>query len=451
MNFLKLPHGARFSNRHIMFFLLPILFEQLMVAGLNMADTFMVSFLGEASVAGVALVSRIDNFVKCFLVALAQGGSVVMSQYLGAENKKRASLSLKNNIFFVVFIGILIMLVMVLFRPWVLQVLFGSADAEVLKISNTYFTITAFSYPFVALYYADSASYRAMGESKIPSLASIAMMGINLILKYLFIFKLNMGVKGAALSTLIAMAVVGFSLLIMLRDKHNAVSLERIFSHDFDKDNLRRILNVSIPNGIEQGMFQLGALAIAGLVSSLGTAAIAADSIARTLSALVHSMGAAFAAVMMMLIGNCMGAGKPDEAQFYTRHILKLNYILTFINVLLFLIFLKPMIMLFDISLEAQNYAFWILILYCAGSITFYPTSFATAAALRGTGDTKFVMLVATASMFIFRIGAAYILVHIFKMGIIGTWVAMVSDWVIRSAIFMIRFKHGKWMENKVI
>ena len=192
MNFLKLPHGARFSNRHIMFFLLPILFEQLMVAGLNMADTFMVSFLGEASVAGVALVSRIDNFVKCFLVALAQGGSVVMSQYLGAENKKRASLSLKNNIFFVVFIGILIMLVMVLFRPWVLQVLFGSADADVLKISNTYFTITAFSYPFVALYYADSASYRAMGESKIPSLASIAMMGINLILKYLFIFKLNM-------------------------------------------------------------------------------------------------------------------------------------------------------------------------------------------------------------------------------------------------------------------
>lgn len=451
MGLFTLHKEARFSNKEIMVFLLPILFENLMVAGLNMADTFMVSFLGETAVAGVALVSRIDNFVKQFLVALAQGGSVVMSQYIGAENGKLARTSLKNNVRIVTLIGMCIMLVMVCFRPWVLKILFGGAEPEVLEISNSYFTVTAFSYPFVALYYACSALFRAMGESKIPSFASVLMMCINLVLKYIFIFNLNMGVTGAAMSTLVAMASVGVTLLLMLHRHDNKVRLEGLFKPDFDKNNIKRILNVSVPNGIEQGMFQLGALAIAGLVSGLGTAAIAADSIARTLTPLIHSMGSAYAAVMMILVGRCMGAGRPDEATLYTKHILKLDYAMTFCNAVLFLIFLKPLISLFDISPEGQNYAFWILIIYTSGSIVMYPTSFAVASALRGTGDTKFVMVVASASMFIFRIGAAYIFVHAFNMGILGTWVAMVSDWAIRSTIFVTRFKRGKWKENKVI
>jgi len=183
----------------------------------------------------------------------------------------------------------------------------------------------------------------------------------------------------------------------------------------------------------------------------LGQASIAADSLARSITPLLYSIGAAFNAVMMMVVGQCMGAGNSDEAEMYAKHIIKLDYVLTFCNAILFMVLLKPLISVFNVSPEAQHLAFWIMVLYTSGTIFMYPLSFALAAGLRGSGDTKFVMVIAVASMFLFRIGAAYIFVHLFHWGVIGTWVAMVSDWFIRSTLFMIRFKKGKWKLNKVI
>lgn len=450
---LKLPEGARFSNKDIFVFLLPILFEQLMVAFLGMADTFVVSFLGETAVAGVALVNRIDNFAKQFFIALAQGGSVVLSQYIGAGDRKNSEKSLRENIRIVVLIGVMVMLVMVLFKKQVLTGLFGGAEPDVLKISGEYFTVTAFSYPFVALYYSGTSNLRAMGESRIPFISTVVMMSLNIALKYLFIFKMDMGVSGAAVSTIVSMGLVGFVLMLMMKNPHNKVRLSGLLKPDLNLDISKRILTVSVPNGIEQGMFQLGALMIAGLVSGLGTAAIAADSIARTCSTFVHCAGTGCSTVMMMVIGQCMGAKKPDEAKFYTKHILKIDYIMTIAVSALFIAFMPAIISVFKkgASPEAQTLAYQILLIYTLGSCVFYPTSFAVASALRATGDTKFVMMVSVLSMFLFRIGAAYIFVNVLKLGVIGTWVAMVSDWVIRSAVFIIRFIHGKWQKNKVI
>ncbi len=453
MKVLSLPEGAKFSNKDILIFFLPVLFEQLMVSGLSMADTFMVSFLGETAVAGVALVSRIDTFVKMFIVAMAQGGSVVLSQYIGAKNSEKAAVSLKSNIRIVVAVGLALMLVMVIFKNQVLRLLFGGAEEQVLSISSSYFTITAFSYPFLALYYACSAVYRAMGESRIPFVGSVVMMCLNLLLKYIFVFKMNMGVAGAALSTLFAMVITGFILLGMLKSHNNRVPLHGLLKPDFDGDIVKKIVTISVPNGLEQGMFQLGALMIAGLVSGLGTASIAADSIARTLTPFLTSLSAGFNAIMMMVIGQCMGAGEIDEAKMYTKHILKLDYLITAVVAILFMIFTGPLIQLFQngASWEAQVLAHQILTFYTVGFMILYPLSFSLASSLRATGDTKFVMLVASGSMLLFRVGTAYFFAYALNLGVLGTWYAMVSDWVIRTIIFVVRFCRGKWQQNKVI
>lgn len=451
MRLFALPENARFSNKEMFIFLLPVVFETLMVALLGTVDTLMVSVLGETAIAGVALVNRIDMFAKAFFVAMAQGGSVVLAQYIGAENRELSKVSLKSNIRIVTFLGFVLMLAMVLFKHQVLNLLFGGAEKEVLAESSKYFTVTAFSYPFTALYYSCTNSFRVMGESKIPFASAILMMIINIVLKYLFIFKLGMGVVGAGLSTLLALAFVGIVLMIMLTHHNNKVVLDGIFKLDFDTDIAKRILKVSVPNGIEQCMFQLGALLIAGLVSSLGTAAIAADQIARNISPFMHSFGSGFVALMMMAVGQCIGAGNLDEAKMYVKHILKLDYLITAIVVVVVLTFVKPAVAMFNVSAEAETSAINILILYGVGSVMFYPSSFALPSALRAAGDTKFVMVVASASMFLFRIGAAYIFVHAFNLGIIGTWFAMVSDWVIRSIIFIVRYKKGKWQKHKVI
>jgi len=450
--FLSQPKGVRFSNRDMILFFLPVFLEQLMLAGLSVADTFMVSAkLGTTALAGVALVNRIDNFAKQFFLALAQGGSVVLAQYIGAQNEKNAQKSLKNNIQIVVGIGAVFMLLMILFKKQFINLFFGGAENSVLAVSLQYFSITAYSYPFAALYYATSSLFRVMGESRIPFIGSMVMMGINLVLKYIFIFLLDMGVIGAGLSTLLAMGITGFILLFMLTMKKNEVRLVKIFNPEFDFKMSKRILRISIPNGIEQAMFQLGALILAGLVSGLGEDAINADQLARNLTPMIYGVSAGFNALILMVIGQCMGAGDISEAVRYKRHIIRMNHLFVAAVGVIFLIFAKPMISIFRVSTQSEEWTYQILLVYVIGSILFYPRSFATPSALRGAGDTRFVMVVAAASMFLFRIGCAYICVHLFKLGVVGIWVAMVSDWVVRMIIFEYRFKKGKWKHNRVI
>lgn len=451
MHLFALPGNAKFSNKYMMLFILPVIFENLMLGLLGVVDTFMVSSLGEVAVAGVGLVNRIDNFAKQFFIALGMGGSIVLAQYIGAKNKENARRSLENNIIIVTLIGIFVMLVMMIFKSQILRLLYGNAQKDVLEKSFGYFSVTALSYPFTALYYACNAQFRVMGRNKIPFVGSACMMAINLVLKYIFIYVLKMDVEGAALSTLIAMAIVGFVLLFNLKSKKNMIHIPALHSVKFSPKMSWKIMRISVPNGIEQGMFQLGALLIAGLVSGLGTSAIAADQIARNISVFVHCAGSGFASLIMTVVGQCMGARDIDGAKFYTKHILKLDFAFTSCAVIVFLILLKPLVSIFNVSADAKTQAISIMILYSTASAILYPLSFAVPSALRGAGDTRFVMVVASLSMFLFRIGAAYIFVHTFKLGVMGTWVAMVSDWVVRTVIFAVRFKNEKWTYNKVI
>ncbi len=451
MHVLKPEENARFSNKEMIVFILPVIFEQLMLGFLGIVDTFMVSSLGEISVAGVALVNRIDTFAKQFLSALGTGGGVVLAQYMGAKDKGNSKRALENNILIVPAIGFLVMALMLGFKSQIINIFFGDAEAEVLAISNKYFLFTALSYPFTALYYACNAEFRVMGRNNITLAGSIIMMAINIITKYILIYNFDMGVQGASLSTLIAMAVVGIVMLFELKSHRNKVFLDSVFKLRFDKNMAAKILGISVPNGVEQGMFQLGALLIAGLVSSLGTAAIASDHIARNLATFILCANTAFCSLMMTVVGQCIGANDVMDARRYIKHILKLNYVFSAVVVTIFFIFMNPIISAFNISSDAKKFATDILILYATCCVLLYPSSFALPSAFRGAGDTKYVMIVASASMFLFRIGAAYVLIKIFRVGVMGVWIAMVSDWVVRTFIFYIRYKGDKWYKNRIV
>ena len=447
---LRLPKDSRFTNKEMIFFLFPVIFEQLMVALLGISDTFMVSAkLGPTALAGVALVNRLDNFSKQFLLAFAQGGSVVLAQYIGAQNEKYSRISLKSNIQILVGIGTFFMLLMVVFKKQIVTIFFGGAEKEVIEIALRYFTFTVISYPFAALYYAGGSLFRVMGESRIPFISSVAMMSLNLLLKYIFIFHLELGVTGATLSTIISMAVVGFILLIRLTRKKTRVRLTP--NWEFDAGTSAKVIKVAFPNGIEQGLFQLGAILLAGLVSGLGRDAINADQIARNLSPVVACLSSAFGALILMVTGQCLGAGKPDEAVMFKKHIIKLQYVFALCASLIFIIITKPAISIFNVSEQTKEWVYQILVLYNIGTLLVYAPAFTTPSALRGAGDTSFVMIVSGLSMLIFRISVAYLLVKVFDAGVISIWVAMISDWVIQSVIFEIRYRRGKWKRLNVI
>ena len=325
--FLKLPSDARFSNKDIISFMIPIFFEQILIASLTMANTFMIKQLPDSAttLAAIANVSPMDTLFKQVFVAFAAGGGVFISQFIGAGRPKDAGRAMKMSIYSMLGISLVLTVVLELIKSPLLNMLYPSVEAQVMKESLQYYNITILAYPFMALFNCGTASFRAIGKSRVTFYASIAMMSVNIGLKYVFLFIFDMGVIGAGLSLMIAYAVAGITMFVLLCSKKNNVRLENPLKLEWDSSLVKRIYTVATPTGIENGMFQLGPLLLQTLVASLGTAAINANYLVSTISPLTHSMASAFQLGIIPFIGQCMGAGKPDEAEFYTKHILKLG------------------------------------------------------------------------------------------------------------------------------
>ena len=453
MSFIKLPKDARFSNKMIILFIIPILFEQLLIGSLSLADTLMVARLpdSEAALAGIANVSRLDTLFKQIFSAVAAGGSVFISQYIGANDFKKAGQSLKQLAVSLFLGSIVLSTVMMLFRTSILNLLFGSVEDAVMEESIKYYTYTIASYPFMALFNIGTASFRAMKKSKVTLVASVLMMVINISLKYVFLFHLDLGVIGAGLSLIIAYFITGIGLILLLMRRNNEVYIDNLLKPEWDFKMLGGIYKLALPTGIENGMFQLGSLLLQSLIASLGTVAINANHIANNISYLTYAAASAFTLGILPFVGQCMGAKKPDEAEFYIKHILKLDRIILAVLAVFAIIFTPQVVSIFGISEEASIQTVRIARLYFFFTPFFYPESFALANALRGTGDTKFPMIVSITDMFLLRVGGAYLMVKAFSMGIISIWIVMVSDWFVRAVIFSIRFKRGAWKENRVI
>ena len=453
MRNLSLPKDAMFSNKTIILFIFPILIEQILIASLSMVDTLMVSRLPDSSfiLAGIANVTRMDTLFKQIFVALGAGGGIFIAQFIGAKRLDDANKSLKMNMISMVFIAVIISVILEIFKVHILNFLFGKVEEEVMEQSLKYYSVTILSYPLMALFNCGCASLRSMEKSKMTLYASLIMMSVNIIFKYVFLFVLKMGVVGAGLSTLIAYGVTGIGLLIVLCNKKNNVHIDNIFKPEWDWKMLGKIYKVALPTGIENGLFQVGALILQTLIASLGTIAINANHIANTLTPMLHAPANAFTLGIIPFISQCMGANKSKEAEFYTKHILKLDHIITF-GLALIVIPLTPFaIRIFGMSDDISGEAFKALLIYFICIPLIYPESFALANALRGAGDTKFAMCTSVITMFMFRIGLAYIFVRIFNLGILSTWIAMVSDWFVRGIIYRIRFRRGKWKMNCII
>ncbi|MBQ4259324.1 MAG: MATE family efflux transporter [Lachnospiraceae bacterium] len=444
---LKLPEGAPFSNKEIFLFLLPIWGEQMMLSALSMIDTLMVSQLPNNNIilAAVANVSRIDLLFKQIFVALAAGVGIYISQYLGAQKPEQAKKVLKMGVI-TIFSGILILVfVMELFKGGILNMLYGESEPAVMEQCLTYYSITILSYPFVALFNCGTASFRSIGKSKLTMVASVIMLSINIGLKYIFLFVIPMGIVGVGLSLLMAYAIMSLVLMGLLSKKEEVVYFEGIFKKDWDLGLLGRVFHVALPTGIENGMFQLGALILQTLVVSLGTESINANHLTTTLSPLVYGVGVAFTLGSVPFISRMMGANQVDWAEALAKHMLKLDRISLAITAAIAIPLVPLILPLFRMTDYVNGLTMQAITLYFAAMPFFYPSSFCLPAMLRGTGDTAFTMYVSVATMFCFRIGFAYLLVKAFHVGFIAIWIAMVSDWVIRGIAFRARFKQGKW------
>lgn len=231
--------------------------EQLLLVTVGMADTVMVSTVGEAAVSGISLVDQVNVLLIQIFAALATGGAVVASQYLGRRDRENACRSAKQLVYATFGMAVAIGALVLVLNRHILRLVFGNVEPDVMQAAETYFWLSALSYPMLALYNAGAALFRSMGNSRISLFASLIMNVINIGGNALLIYGLNWGVAGAATATLASRTVAGLMMMLLLRNRDNPIFLERLFHPEWNGGILKSILRVGVPNGLENGMFQI--------------------------------------------------------------------------------------------------------------------------------------------------------------------------------------------------
>ena len=446
------PTNPLFTRQALVALLLPLIAEQALSVTIGLADTLMVSSVGEAAVSGVSLVDSFNTLMIQVMSALATGGAVVTSQYIGHREPKNAKAAAAQILFVLASFSLVVAAVVVVGRHAILRGIFGSIDADVMRYAETYFLLSALSYPFIGLYNAGAALFRAQGNSKISMLSSLVMNVINIGGNAVLIYGFGMGVLGAALASLVSRAVSCLVVLWLLQRPGCPLRVEGLRALAPDGSLIRRILRVGIPAGIENGMFQIGKLSVSSLTSTLGTAAIAANAVANTTTTFLNIPANAVGMAALTVVGQCLGAGEKEQAVYYSRRLLLTAYCGAWVmNLSAFLFANRFAISLFNLSPEAQTMALQVMVWFNFVSLFFWPSSFTLPNILRAAGDARFTMAVSILSMWVFRVGFCYVMVLGFHGRLLSIWMGMFLDWVFRSLCFFVRFARGRWMEQSVI
>ena len=433
-----------FSKKDLRKLIVPLVFEQALAMTVGMADTMMVSSVGEAAISGVSLVDMINMLIFAVLAALSTGGAVVVSQSIGAKKIEDACHSAKQLLYTVIVASALIMLLSLLFRRPLLRLFFGNIADDVMRDALIYLVISALSFPFLAVYNACAALFRSMGNSQITLKVSIVINIINIVGNAICIFVLHMGVAGVAVPSLISRAVGGVILYILLRNPKEQVHFIS-GKFQFEPKVVKRILYIGIPSGIENGIFQLGRVLVVSIISNFGTVQIAANGVANNLDGMGVIIGQAMNLAMITVIGQCVGANDEEQIHYYTKHLLKITYIATMVLNVTILLNLNWILGIYGLSEETTQLARTLVLIHDGAAMLLWPLSFTLPNMLRACNDVQFTMVVSIASMFIFRVGLSYILGIRLGMGAIGVWIAMIVDWLCRISFFVGRYLSGRW------
>ena len=435
-----------FSKSEVNKIVFPLVAQQILASTSGIINSIMVSNAGEAAISGVGLVSPLDLLLMYLYTALASGGAVVISQLLGKKDIEASKSASKQLIWVVFIISSIVSLIACTFNSPILNLIFGKTDADVMKNAQDYFFFIAISYPFLGIYNAGAAIFRAMGNSKISFTSSLLTTVVHILCNAILIFGFKMGATGAAISTTVSRLVGAVLLMVLLYKKDNIIYIEKLFKTKFESKIIKNICGIGIPNGLENSMFQFGKVITQSLVSTFGTAHIVANSVGNTVTALQYTAGSAIGMAMITIIGRCIGAQEKEQAKKYTNHLLKMAYAFIISISLVMCIFVKPIVGIYNLSPESSSLTIQIILTHSLCVCTIWPIAFPLPNAFRAASDVRFTMIVSICSMWVFRVFFSYVFGKYMGMGVMGVWYAMFCDWTFRAIVFGTRYIKGVWL-----
>lgn len=434
-----------FSRQELWKLIIPLIIEQFLAIFVGLADSVMVASVGETAVSAVSLIDTIMILLINVFTAMATGGAIVAGQALGRKHREAGCEALEQTLIFSAVFSVVIMALVYLGKWFILHVVFGQIEPDVMANCNTYLVIVAASIPFLAVYNCGAAAFRATGDSRTPMLMSLAMNGMNIIGNAILLYGLGFGIEGAAIPTLLSRMSVGIWMLFLIRDPKRVLYVRTLSGLRVKWPVLKKILHIGIPYGMENSMFQLGKILVLSVVSAYGTVSIAANAVCNSVCNFAILGGASMGYALSSVTAQCVGAGDYEQARYYTRKLLVYSYVSMVVMNALIVAALPLILRVYNLSPETAALAKRIVMYHCLMSTLIWPASFTLPNTLRAANDVGFCMWVAIISMWIFRVAFSYVLGTYAGMGVFGVWVAMTIDWMVRVVFFVWRYRSSRW------
>ena len=440
-----------FSNKDLKNLIVPLFLEQLLMALVGIADVFVIGFVGEAAVSGVSLVNSFNTIFINLFTALASGGAVVISQYIGRKEEKHAGEAATQLLTAAVLLSVVISVVILIFNGSLMRLIFGKVEADVMDACVTYLRISAYSYPALAVYNAGAALYRSFGKTSTTMYISIIANILNVAGNCIGVFVLHAGVTGVAVPSLVSRTFSAVVITILCFSKKNPVRYLKNWIMKIDGSLQKKILGIAVPNGIESGVFQLVKVALSSVVALFGTYQIAANGVAQSIWSLAALVCVTMGPVYITVIGQCMGAGDVVQAEMYFKKLTKITVAFAVIwNTLIFA--LTPVMMNFyALEDKTKHLTILLVLVHNIFNTIAFPFADPLGKGLRATGDVKFTTFTSLFTTIVVRLIFSILFGIGMGLGVMGIAYAMCLDWSVRGIIFWWRFKQGRWKSLKVI
>lgn len=434
---------------------IPIMIEQTFVMLLGTCNTMMAGHIGEQAVSAIGMVDSINNMFISFFAALSVGATVVVAQQIGRNKPKKANETAKQAIVSGILVSLIITLLLWIFRIKLINVLYGSAE-ELVKIdAKLYLEFTLLTYPFIAIEQIANGILRGCGDTKTPMQITIFMNLINIALGYTLIFGINtlsipsFGIAGAAVAIAIARLIGTLIIMLVLFRGSKIIKLKKIFPFKFDMEIQKNIFNIGIPAGMEQVIFNAGKLIVQMFIVTMGTASIAANAISSSIAIMINVPGNSLCLAATTFVGQYVGRNDIKGAKSTLIYLTKFGTICLVSLGLIFIPISKWLASLYTNVPEVINIS---ATLTRSNSIALiaWGISFILSSGLKGAGDTRYTMLTAFIGMWIFRIFAGYILGIVLGIGVLGIWIAMYIDWIVRGLMYCFRLRGNNWLKHRI-
>ena len=293
--------------------------------------------------------------------------------------------------------------------------------------------------------------HRSMGKTNVTMYLSVVSNGINVVGNIIGVFILHAGVAGVAYPSFIARAFSAVVITWLCFNRKNTIWLERKHIFFWDRPMVHRILRIAIPNGVENGLFQLAKVALSSITALFGTVQIAANGVAQSFWSMAALMGTAMGLAFVTVVGQCMGAGDKEAAEYYMRKLLRLTFVTSVLWNGLIMAVAPLVLKRYALSAETSELVVLLIAIHNLFNAVCYPLSGALSNGLRAVGDVKFTMYVSLLSTIVGRVLFSVIFAIWMNMGVIGVAFAMCLDWAVRAVIFWLQFVKGSWKKFNVI